>query len=73
MKVHPLGPFVELSIDADALVPEHPPPLPNFPDSLGTVEAETYVYGDESNLEANLWSFEDFIKNNAWKWYGGSR
>ncbi|KAF8905110.1 hypothetical protein CPB84DRAFT_1960658 [Gymnopilus junonius] len=47
-----------------------PPPLPSFAESLDAIEAETYVYGDERDLEANLWSFEDFVKNNAWKWYG---
>jgi hypothetical protein len=32
--------------------------------------AETYVYKNYENLEAELWSFEDFVKNSARKWYG---
>ena len=35
------------------------------------VETETYVYRDASNLKPELWSFREFVQNNAWKWYGG--
>jgi hypothetical protein len=35
-----------------------------------TIGAETYVYDDENNLMPELWSFDDFVKNNARKWYG---
>ncbi|KDR76275.1 hypothetical protein GALMADRAFT_67824 [Galerina marginata CBS 339.88] len=76
VEVHPLGPFSEVSthsIDENALVPEHPPPLPDSSNLLHAIEAETYVYINEDNLNAELWSFDDFVKNNAWKWYGGTR
>jgi hypothetical protein len=35
------------------------------------VEADTYVYGDASSLKPALWSFREFVQNDAWKWYGG--
>lgn len=33
------------------------------------VTAETYIYVTTHNLEASLWSFGEFVENNAWKWY----
>jgi len=42
---------------------------PPAPSKLATpVKAQTYVYCDVSNLDAELWSFDDFVKDNAWKW-----
>jgi len=39
--------------------------------NLNIIKAETYVYGDDvNNLMPELWSFEDFVKNNAKKWHG---
>ena len=56
--------------DEASLTPTNPPPIPQ-PSSLPSpVEAETYIYLDPSRLEHELWSFEDFVKENAWKWYG---
>jgi ferritin len=37
------------------------------------LDVETYVYKNFENLDAELWSFEDFVKNNARKWYHGER
>ncbi|PIL35653.1 hypothetical protein GSI_02383 [Ganoderma sinense ZZ0214-1] len=38
-----------------------PPPLP----------AQTYIYaGPLSDLSPELWSYEDFVRENAWKWVG---
>ena len=60
------------TIKAESLVPAVPPSLPaSF--ELAPVEAETYVYVSLSDLKADLWSFEDFVKNNAWKWVGSER
>ena len=75
VQVHALGLLQDLSADLDSetFVTEHPPPLPDSPDTLTPIEAETYVYADENNLDASLWSFQDFVKHNAWKWYGGTR
>ena len=75
MDIHPLGPLKDVSnhsIDQDSLVPAHPPPLPSSSQMANIIRAETYVYEDENNLMAELWSFDDFVKNNAWKWYGSS-
>lgn len=35
-----------------------------------SIEAQTYVFQTLSELERDLWSFDDFVKKNAWKWYG---
>ncbi|KAJ8521925.1 hypothetical protein ONZ45_g1429 [Pleurotus djamor] len=54
-----------------AIVPANPPPLPsNLSDLSPSVAVQTYVYGDPKELEAELWSFDSFVKNNAWKWTG---
>ena len=74
MDIYRLGPLTDVSnhsIDLDdSLVPAHPPPLPPPSQMTNITRAETYVYGDENNLMPELWSFEDFVKNNAHKWYG---
>jgi len=51
------------------LVPSHSPPLPTPLDRSLAIEAETYVYIEADDLESELWSFEDFVENNAWRWY----
>ena len=73
LPVHPLTPFTsvrghgEIS-DADATIPSTPPYLP---DTLAEpVQAHVYVWLDISRLEAELWSYEDFVRYNAHKWYG---
>lgn len=74
MDIHLLGPLTNVSdysIDQDdSLVPAHPPPLPSPSEMTNIISAETYVYDDENNLMPELWSFDDFVKNNAKKWYG---
>ncbi|KAF8806978.1 hypothetical protein BYT27DRAFT_7140509 [Phlegmacium glaucopus] len=73
--VHPLGPLTDVSnhsTDYGSLVPAHSPPLPSPSQLINTIGVETYVYEDENNLMAELWSFDDFVKNNAWKWYGSA-
>ena len=74
MDIYPLGPLTDVSnysIHQDeSLVPAHPPPLPSSSQMTNTVIAETYIYDDEKELMPELWSFEDFVKNNAKKWYG---
>lgn len=75
MDIYTLGPLINVSnytVDLDdSLVPAHPPPLPSPSQltNLNTIKAETYVYLDENNLLPELWSFEEFVKNNAEKWY----
>ncbi|KAJ7756468.1 hypothetical protein DFH07DRAFT_820686 [Mycena maculata] len=71
--VHPLGDLVGLS---DYTMPTGtPPPLPSKLDP--PVEVETYVYGNKENkpgvnLMQDIWDFDDFVKKNAWKWYGNA-
>ena len=75
LPVHPLTPFAtvrgdgEISgSDAYAAIPSTPPHLP---DTLAEpVLVQVYVWLDISRLEAELWSYEDFVKHNAHKWYG---
>ncbi|KAF9485203.1 hypothetical protein BDN70DRAFT_679573 [Pholiota conissans] len=77
VEAHPLEPFVDLSSHPDDdqdLIPSHPPPLPETFESSASIHAETYIYLDEKALEAELWSFEDFVKSDrARKWYDGTR
>lgn len=71
--MHPLGDAepLDLAIDDKSLIPAHPPPLPQ-PDALRSgVPAEVYIYADATNLEAQLWSLEDFVRDKAKKWYSG--
>ncbi|KAL0571522.1 hypothetical protein V5O48_010438 [Marasmius crinis-equi] len=74
IQAYPLEPLVDMSIyskkDEASLTPVDPPPIP-APSALPPpVEAETYIYLDPSALEHELWSFEEFVKQNASKWYG---
>ncbi|KAJ7158728.1 hypothetical protein C8R46DRAFT_398513 [Mycena filopes] len=70
--VHPLSDLVNL---ADyTMSTASPTPLPPDAELSDPVEVETYVYGEMSNLLRDIWSFDDFVEKNAWKWYGsGSR
>ena len=73
VSAHQLGALVKLSehpSDEETLIKTKPPPLPALVDLEPAVDAETYVYKNFENLDAELWSFEDFVKNNARKWYG---
>lgn len=63
--MYPLGEFGDISAHAMNEDTSHlPNPLPD------PTPAETYVFRDETDLEAQLWSYGDFVKYNAWKWYG---
>lgn len=65
--VHPLGPLTDISnhsIDQDSLVPAHP--------MANIIRADTYIFEDDNNLIAELWSFDDFVKNKARKWHGSA-
>ena len=44
------------------------PPLDSLPPPLS---AQTYIYaGPLKGLSPELWSYEDFVRENAWKWVG---
>ncbi|KAK7033154.1 hypothetical protein R3P38DRAFT_2921062 [Favolaschia claudopus] len=69
--VHPLEDLVYLP---DYEMPTiKPSALPSDSDLPGAVEVETYVYTDLSNLNADVWNFDDFVDKNAWKWYDPER
>jgi hypothetical protein len=66
----------EHPFDEESVLTKKPPPLPSPAEMAPGLDAETYVYKTFQNLEAELWSFGDFVKNSARKWYGerhGSR
>ncbi|KAN0093176.1 hypothetical protein V8E55_003960 [Tylopilus felleus] len=64
--VHPLGPLVALS-NMDATIAEVPPQN----ELETTLEVNTYVWCRPlSQLQPKLWTFEEFVKENAWKWVG---
>lgn len=71
VKAYPLAPFGDMEEYSakgnESLIPAHPPPIP---DKLPTaIDADTYIYLDPSQLEPELWSFEEFVTQNAHKWY----
>ncbi|KAH9180857.1 hypothetical protein EDB89DRAFT_1840899 [Lactarius sanguifluus] len=72
--VHPLGPFTAAS--EDNLIPADLPSLPAASELAQTVPAQTYVWCSyDEELDKELWSFDEFIRKNAWKWIdreGGS-
>ncbi|KAJ3541599.1 hypothetical protein NMY22_g3833 [Coprinellus aureogranulatus] len=78
VSVHPLEPFTPLNTPAgqpdapESLIPQHATPLPPVEELGGAVDAHTYVFQDIRYLEPRLWSWDEFMKNSAWKWYGGS-
>ena len=71
MGIHLLGSLVDLSIydsgGDESLIPSKPAVLPV--ELAPAVEAETYIYNDPTRLKRELWSFEEFVKSDAWKWY----
>ncbi len=74
--MHPLGPFTPVPVDTttsgaveDSLIPVDIPPLPTASELAQTIPAQTYVWcSADSDLDKELWSFDEFIRKNAWKW-----
>ncbi|KAH9850314.1 hypothetical protein C2E23DRAFT_836025 [Lenzites betulinus] len=55
------------------VVPRTAPKLPPLQQLAPAVYAQTYIYADSlSGLSAELWSYDDFVRESAWKWVGGS-
>ncbi|KAH8989161.1 hypothetical protein EDB86DRAFT_2807980 [Lactarius hatsudake] len=79
--VHPLGPFAPVPVDTmtsgaveDSLVLADFPPLPAASKLAQAVPAQTYVWClRDSYLDKELWSFDEFVRRNAWKFinHGG--
>lgn len=70
---HPLVAAEPLSVALtdQELIPTHPAPITETTPFSTGVESETYIYIDIDNLVSELWSFEDFVRLNAYKWYNG--
>lgn len=88
VQVHPLGPFVRLSSTAvpvssrtatagqpetASIAPLNAPSLPPVDALASPLLAQAYIYTDSlNNLSPELWSYDDFVHDNAWKWVGSS-
>lgn len=75
MQVYPLGPLEPINDPSDNVVATSAPALPDRNELLhiNTVEADTYVWVAPSDLLVpELWSYDVFIRENAWKWVGPS-
>ncbi|KAG2035248.1 hypothetical protein BDR03DRAFT_993460 [Suillus americanus] len=72
ISVYPLGPLANIrDIPPKSLVPTTPPSMPMLSELANHIEAATYVWCfPSSDLRAQLWTFEEFVKLNAWKWIG---
>ena len=75
VSVYPLGPLINIRdmppIEAKSLVPTTPPLMPTLDSLTSPIEADTYVWClPPSELWTKLWTFEEFVKFNAWKWIG---
>lgn len=70
--MHLLGPLVALDdIEVTAVVPKDPPPVPASNEPKSPLEVNTYVWCRPLfTLQPKLWTFEEFVKENAWKWIG---
>jgi hypothetical protein len=81
--VHPLGRLTPVPSDAavtsseataegpGCLIPAALPPLPSASELAQPIPAQTYVWClDDGGLEKELWSFDEFVSKNAYKWIG---
>ena len=75
--VHPLGPFTSVPADTTgspeaeegSLIPTGPTSLATISELAQPIEAQTYVWCmEDSDLETELWSFDEFIRESAWRW-----
>ena len=74
--VHPLAGFTALAANdvPDALiVPSTPPPVPPLPSLAPPVTANIYIWTKPlSHLRSEIWDYEHFVRENAWKWVGSA-
>jgi hypothetical protein len=81
--VHPLGRLTAVPSDAavssseaaaaveGSLIPAALPPLPSADELAQPIPAQTYVWcSKDSYLKKELWSYVEFVRNNAYKWVG---
>ncbi|TDL19892.1 hypothetical protein BD410DRAFT_899874 [Rickenella mellea] len=67
--VHVLGTFEPLNDTSEQTVPAHAKELPSeFGDPI---ETDVYIWAAPTSLlDPKLWSYDTFIRDNAWKWVG---
>lgn len=71
MQVHPLGPLEPLNDPSDSVIASSAPSLPSVDQLADPVVADTYIWVASTSLLApELWSYDAFIRDNAWKWVG---
>ena len=79
--VYPLGPFTSVPADTtgssdseaeeNSLIPTAPTPLATISELVQPIEAQAYVWcRDDSELETELWSFDDFVRESSGRWIG---
>lgn len=73
VKVYQLGPLASISTHLHQFKELFPPLRPLLPQGTelpAATDADTYVFLEPGKLEAEPWDFGDFVKHNAWRWYG---
>ena len=67
VSVHPLEDFQDISAHPinEEKLSERPPPLPLPAKLLAPLSAQTYIFCDEDELKAELWSFKNFVTENT--------
>lgn len=79
--MHPLGQLTPVPLEAavtsseataeGSLIPAALPPLPPASELAQPIPAQTYVWRlDDGGLEKELWSFDEFVSKNAYRWIG---
>ena len=79
--MHPLGQLTPVPSEAavtsskataeGSLIPAALPPLPPASELAQPIPAQTYVWClDDGGLEKELWSFDEFVSKNAYRWTG---
>ena len=59
------------AVTDEFVVPLHAPALPPLDSLPPPIPAQTYIYaGPLRDLSPELWSYDDFVRKNAWKWVG---
>lgn len=75
VQIHPLAPFTplaqEISSASASIAYVVPPLVPAESELAPAVPAQTYVWCESlSQLRPEVWSYETFVRDNAWKWVG---
>jgi hypothetical protein len=80
LHAHPLGPFTPFPADAAAsfdavedssFIPTNCLQPLTTVNEVEPIEAQSYVWClEDSRLDKELWTFEEFATKNAWRWLG---